>query len=358
MAKEWGDWRYKIQDNGTAEIERYMGNDENVKVPETIEGISVIAIGCFAFCIFKNIASVLKRLEVPASVVQIRPDAFNDAEFGEICCLRGSVMDLYASMYNMPVTYTGQMEKDPLDEYEIFEDDWEFFYCDDWRSLYKIDGTKWETDNKDRTIVVSYTGTDSFVVVPAQIGGMPVTGFARYAFQNLRDLVYVRLPESVRSLDEPDDFIYFENPVNGWHDAVFYRCNNLRRVDARGIEGELSDEWLEECRTIDLQKNKLWFEARCGSEIENVRFYANGHMLRFQIFTYLGDSFGDLICCVKNLQQGGEGSVIWCAEPGKSIWKLHRDHQGLLFYDIDGFIGEAPYDVFLNALEQKRNIRY
>lgn len=67
-----GDYRYTVENNEVT-IKKYIGNDEEVAVPESIDGMPVIAIGDAAFNACDNIRSVT----IPDSVVKMGPLVFS-----------------------------------------------------------------------------------------------------------------------------------------------------------------------------------------------------------------------------------------------------------------------------------------
>lgn len=67
-----GDYQYCILEDGTAEITRYSGEDEVLKIPETLEGKTVTSIGKWAFALRRS----LMRVELPDGVTSIGDRAF------------------------------------------------------------------------------------------------------------------------------------------------------------------------------------------------------------------------------------------------------------------------------------------
>ena len=72
---ESGDWRYYINDDGTATIDSFTGEAEEVIVPSEIDGVDVVTIGHGSF-IWDNLTSI----EIPDSVTTIGEYAFSGCE--------------------------------------------------------------------------------------------------------------------------------------------------------------------------------------------------------------------------------------------------------------------------------------
>jgi hypothetical protein len=68
----WGDWMYLIQEDGTAAVIRYSGEDVDLVIPERIDGYIVTAI--YSFC-FAWISST-KSITMPKSMTTLYTDAF------------------------------------------------------------------------------------------------------------------------------------------------------------------------------------------------------------------------------------------------------------------------------------------
>lgn len=72
-----GDFRYYEYDDGTIEITRYIGTEENVVVPAEIDGKKVVRIGDYAF--WNN--EVIKSVSLPEGLLEIGNLAFGDNYF-------------------------------------------------------------------------------------------------------------------------------------------------------------------------------------------------------------------------------------------------------------------------------------
>ena len=72
-AESYGDYSYKVLDNGTVEITSYSGSEEKVDIPAEIDGKSVTSIGSYAFK-----SSLCTDVTIPDSVISIGKSAFFD----------------------------------------------------------------------------------------------------------------------------------------------------------------------------------------------------------------------------------------------------------------------------------------
>ena len=71
---------------------------------------------------------------------------------------------------------------------------------------------------EDHVEILSYTGSDSTVVIPAEIEGLPVTVITGYAFKNCTNLITITIPDTVTSIES----------------IAFYYCPSLRRIIFQG----------------------------------------------------------------------------------------------------------------------------
>jgi len=79
-----GDYQYVIHKGGTLEITKYLGNDENVVIPNKIAGYPVSYIGEFAFaeCDMKTVSPneiltrTIRTVKIPNTVIAIGGEAF------------------------------------------------------------------------------------------------------------------------------------------------------------------------------------------------------------------------------------------------------------------------------------------
>ena len=91
----------------------------------------------------------------------------------------------------------------------------------------------YEIKNNEITIT-GYVGAVSHLQIPDRIGGLPVTAVAKSAFSRRNDLVYIRLPETVRSL----------------HMFAFYFCRNLKKAVLCDVITDYYDGVFRQCQDL------------------------------------------------------------------------------------------------------------
>ena len=74
-----GNYQYKVLDDNTICISRYIGEEENITIPAKINGLTVTTIGTGAF-----VQTGMGSLNIPASITDIKPNAFKLSGFNKI----------------------------------------------------------------------------------------------------------------------------------------------------------------------------------------------------------------------------------------------------------------------------------
>ena len=83
-------YRYRILEDGTAEITKYSGGDEVLKIPETLDGKTVTGIGDYAFSERRSLTSI----ELPDGVMSMGDYAFYQCDALESIVLPDSMVSM------------------------------------------------------------------------------------------------------------------------------------------------------------------------------------------------------------------------------------------------------------------------
>jgi hypothetical protein len=73
-AETYGDYEYSVLDDGTVEISKYNGSDEEVNIPSTIDGKKVTSIGGSAF----DGCTMISSVSIGKGVALVKTNAFPD----------------------------------------------------------------------------------------------------------------------------------------------------------------------------------------------------------------------------------------------------------------------------------------
>lgn len=111
--------------------------------------------------------------------------------------------------------------------------------------------------------VTGYEGEISYLQIPEELEGLPVRRVGKSAFAKRKDLVYVRLPENLRTLER---FAFYDCPlleravlgggITDYYDGVFRQCGSLREVEINLSGGRftvLKDLLADYDRTLRVQ---------------------------------------------------------------------------------------------------------
>ena len=238
---ESGDYRYDILDDGTVKIARYLGNAEELRLPDEIDGRKVTAIadgglGC----------SPAVEITLPDDLVSIDRNPFSDCE--NLVQINISAKNpCFETIDGVLFTKTNRS----LICYPCGRDDTVYPVPED---VCSIGEGAFSNCSSIKTVVlpevIKKIGTDAFlscenletVVLPE---GLTTIGDQAFAF--CTSLAEIDLPDSLTDLGGnvfnscPLVEIRIPNGISTVEYNVFYRCDNLKKVELpqsiRVIEG-------------------------------------------------------------------------------------------------------------------------
>jgi hypothetical protein len=183
FAQSESDFEVSVAD-GAVTITKYTGKGGRVVIPERIQGLPVTSIGENAFY---NCTS-LTGVSLPAGVTSIGVAAFSG-------CIGLTSISIPASVTSI--------ELDAFDGCARLVSEQSGF------KVIALGGAG------GRVIIDNYyTGTAAAVVIPARIGGLPVTNIEWYVFSGCIGITSVSIPASVTS-------------IGGW---AFFHCSGLTSI--------------------------------------------------------------------------------------------------------------------------------
>ena len=179
---------YVIQNN-EAIVTRYVGNDTNVTIPNTIElngkTYKVTTIGSYAFCYCTSLISVV----IPRSVATIGDDTFRGSSHLAIYCELESQPSGWDSDWN----YSSEYSSSSLPVYYGITKD----------NKMEKNGIIYVIQNNE-AIVTRYVGNDTSVTIPniIELNGKTykVTAIGEKAFLDCKSLTNITIPNSVTAI--------------------------------------------------------------------------------------------------------------------------------------------------------------
>lgn len=216
--------------NSGVEIEKYRGTESIVDVPHKIAGLRVTKIcdGAFANC------KELTKITLPFTVTEIHPGAFAGCKrLQEIVWdhttikFGGNVIKLDRNEIQLPAilldicnpkeisapTVTSKLLKTPVEDFDY-------------------------SRSESGIVIEKYFGAAENVVIPSKIDGVPVVRIGFKAFDRCRNLLELRLPAGLTSINS----------------RAFDGCDNLKTVylprtllDGK-IFGEISAALPKDCK--------------------------------------------------------------------------------------------------------------
>lgn len=261
------DFEYKIE-NGEAIITSYNGPDNiDLEIPSEIEDKPVTKLDWFLDTHYLN------KIIVPDTVKTIEGAGFFGQTYGvggaaEIV-IPASVTSIVACAFdylvNPVVYYGGSKER----WQEINEDE----SVTELRMHY-YDGTHQGfsytyDDATEGLIITGYSGTDTDVVIPAEIAGAPVTAIGTAVFSDFTALESVELPDTVKTIGHRAfqnckelDTVTIPSSVTSIGINSFNGCASLKSISIPESVTSISDYTFASC--------SLLASVKMGSKVESI----------------------------------------------------------------------------------------
>lgn len=215
-AETYGDYTYKVLDDGTVEITEYKGTASAVNIPDTIYGRKVTSIGFYAFQANEKVTSIF----MPEGITNIEGSAFSS-------CTKLTEITISKS-----VTCIGF---------------YAFANCTRLQSIIIPDGVQKIGDN-----TFSECKQLTNITIPKS-----VTSIGDYAFCGCKKLTSITIPESVTSIG---DSAFFEcisltnmsipHSVRCIGNYAFYKCTGLIDVTLSSGVTSIGACAFEECKRL------------------------------------------------------------------------------------------------------------
>ena len=186
-----GNYEYACNSNGTVSITKYLGNEENVMIPEILDGHEVVAIGSKAFS-YCSAATI----RIPSSVTEIGKFAFLGCSNLFYVEIHGDIQN-YDGWLNRSITYAvnrgAQIEK-------VYNDgnirNLQYVYLDENIGVINLNDYSYFLISDDTVMINGYDGKETDLYIPASISGHKVTTIGKNAFDSL-NLTSVSIPDTV-----------------------------------------------------------------------------------------------------------------------------------------------------------------
>lgn len=302
-------WNYTTLSDGSAAIKGYTGDDVKMVIPNKIDGLTVTEIAYKAFFDNEDIVSVtipdtvkkigesafcgcccLSEVIIPETVEEIGEEAFHDCP-----CLADD--NGFVIVRDVLYEYFGESEKVTVPDgvktigcYCFSGDDIititlpdsvskieesAFYLCkylcviDVPNPECKIDSSifdgcsamiqkgEWNyTILDDNTAAIrKYMGEDTKIIIPDEIGGLPVTEIVRWAFREQNNIVSVALPDTIRKIG----------------DAAFSGCSGLADENGLVIIRNTLYGYFGDAETVTVPDGVERIGYQCFAENEKIK---------------------------------------------------------------------------------------
>ena len=208
-------FRYRLLEDGSAEILKYVGKELQLVIPETLDGHPVTSIGDEAF---DNARFSMEGLTIPASVTHLGSNAFSMTDLAEIEIPAGVV-----SMKDNPFGFCESLENITVaEENPVFYAEDGVLFCREDHSLVCYPNLLADPEEDEK---ISYTVPEGTEIIRSS------------AFGGVECLSEILLPDSLRVIGFQAfgfcwdlDGLVIPDSVTEIGDAAFDTCNGLKRI--------------------------------------------------------------------------------------------------------------------------------
>lgn len=220
-----------IAADSKATITGYTGSESDIVIPETLNSLPVTAIGDSAFASNTTLTSVT----IPQGVTSIGSNAFSGCTGLKSISIPDSIAAVGSGAFSGCSSLTGTLTFP--ENAQVAQD--AFTGCDN--LTVELPGTaanpsdlfEWSVSGSSITIT-DYIGTDTAVIIPASIDGLPVTAIGSYAFASTRKLTSITLPGTITTIGEKAfsyctglKSIVMPATISSIERYAFYYCTSL-----------------------------------------------------------------------------------------------------------------------------------
>ena len=249
--KTFGNFEYKVKDDGTVSITKYTGSDANVTIPTTIDGKTVSEIGTYdvntpigvdARGAFYNCTS-LQQITIPDSVTSIGEAAFGNC----ISFTQVTIPDSVTSIGKYAFCECTSLQQITIPDSVTSIGGGAFGYC---RALQQITLPNSVTSIKGDTFV-ECTSLQQ-ITLPNS-----VTSIGTEAFDGCKSLQQITIPDSVTSIGECAfascislQQITIPNGVTSIGGAAFASCTSLQQITIPDSVTSIGYDTFVECTSL------------------------------------------------------------------------------------------------------------